>query len=106
MPRHYLVVSYEAGRLSEEDFRASLNELVVDFAPVHIAARTGDLQMMESLVDKGALLDITDLYGGTALMLAASNGHRQVVSYLLGKGANVVFKDRNGKTALDQAGER
>ncbi len=52
------------------------------------AARRGDLEAVERLLDGGAEVDSTDRYGSTALAAAAVNGQREVVRLLLERGAD------------------
>ena len=46
---------------------------------LHIAAALGDEEMVERLLDSGAMVDMQDSEGETALANAASAGHEKVV---------------------------
>lgn len=62
-------------------------------APIHYAAREGDLDLLQELCDKGA--DINVLSGGsnwTAIMLAGHYGRKDIVDFLIKKGADLTFK--------------
>ncbi|KAK4160737.1 hypothetical protein QBC43DRAFT_112060 [Cladorrhinum sp. PSN259] len=51
-------------------------------APIHIAAGTGDVEMVELLLEFGADKDKKDGYGRTAMDLAKAKGERAVVNVL------------------------
>ncbi len=51
-------------------------------APLHDAARQGDLEALRRLVTEGADAALQDQHGFTALDLAAQNGHRDIVEFL------------------------
>jgi ankyrin repeat protein len=90
----------------------SLSELVLpneainarddrDQTPLHYAAREGELQVVEWLIEKEAEVDAKDSQDGrTPLSCAAGNGHLEVVKSLLDKGAEVDSKDNWGRTPL------
>ena len=56
------------------------------------AASSGNLNMVQCLVENGANLDIQNEYGWTALMRATMENHIDIVRYLLDKGADVNMK--------------
>lgn len=51
-------------------------------APLHDAARRGDLEALHRLITEGADAALQDEHGFTALDLAAQNGHRNIVEFL------------------------
>ncbi len=57
---------------------------------------------VQLLCDEGAVLDVVDLDGNTAILHAAKNKHIEIISYLLGKGArsDVHNKDGDSLTSL------
>jgi ankyrin repeat protein len=61
------------------------------------------VDLVASLLSRGARLDPADNRGRTALMIAAEQGHAGVVEVLLKAGANAKLRDREGKGALDLA---
>ena len=68
------------------------------------AAYYGHLDIVKTLVERKALVDLTDIHQWrTPLMNAASNGHLDVVAYLIDQGADLNLKALNGWTALDFA---
>jgi len=69
------------------------------------AAGSGDVSSVQTLLNKGANIELKNEYGYTALMYAAYYGHADVVRFLLNKGADVNAKDTYGRTALSLAGK-
>ena len=57
--------------------------------PLHLAARSGQNEIVIELIKKGEKVDVKDQLGFTALHLATMNGHDKVVKTLLESGANV-----------------
>ncbi len=71
-----------------------------------IAAPQGNIDIVNSLIEKGANLDLKNNDGNTALMFVASNGNFDrginainIVKALIEKGANLDLKNNNGETA-------
>ena len=66
-----------------------------------IVARTaGGPELVQQLLDGGALVDEKDEEGGTALMEVSFQGNTKVAKLLLDHGASVDEKDENENTAL------
>ncbi len=59
--------------------------------------------LAEVLLQKGSLINETDMKGKTPLMYAAEAGNEKMVKILLDKGANRTAKSQEDKTALDYA---
>lgn len=76
------------------------------FTALMYASQRGHIEVVESLVNRGADIEATDNNKGTALMHASHWGHSKVVKYLVSKGANIEAKDENGQTALLHASFR
>lgn len=84
--------------------------------PVHEIAFSGELAVLDYLLNRGAQLDAKNLDGVTPLMLAVirsrkrngelSQRHVEAVKTFLAKGANPGSKNEAGKTAMDFAKER
>ncbi|XP_043920525.1 ankyrin repeat and SAM domain-containing protein 6 [Protopterus annectens] len=71
-------------------------------SPLMIAAVTGQLELVQLLVNRNADIDKQDsVHGWTALMQATYHGNKEVVKYLLHQGANVNLRAKNGYTAFD-----
>lgn len=65
-----------------------------------LAAYTGDVQRIETLLADGAPVDVRDSTGLTPLMAAAYAGHDEAVQALLSGGASVDATNEDGQTAL------
>jgi hypothetical protein len=82
-------------------------------APLHPAARNGNLQIVRYLLDHGAEVNLKarpyhfgNVEDYTALHLAALMGHSQVVQLLLARGADPGIKTREGDRASTLAGNK
>lgn len=69
------------------------------------AARRGELDALESLLEKGGNMNFCDQYGLTALHVAAIKGNKDVVMMLVEFGASVEWQDAEGHTPLHLAVE-
>src|SRR5208282_1821095 len=70
-----------------------------DGAALIKAAETGDLQLVQGLLDKGADVNTRTAIGYTALIEAVQNGKRDVAELLVTRGADVNAIGKNGNTA-------
>ncbi|MEZ5330783.1 MAG: ankyrin repeat domain-containing protein [Thermoanaerobaculia bacterium] len=78
-------------------------------APLHEAARAGDLVALDRLLDEGAAVDVENRIGYTPLMEAAREGHEEAVVRLLAAGADPLHRGNAlgmGMTALHLAADR
>ena len=60
-----------------------------DYEPLHLAALSGQNEIVIELLKKGEKVNMKDQFGYTALHFATMNGHDKVVKTLLESGANV-----------------
>ena len=70
-------------------------------APMHLAARQGEIESVKALLEAGA--DINQRGAGdpvTPMLIATMNGHFDLAKYLLDKGANPNIAQSNGVTPL------
>ncbi len=85
-----------------EDGGEFLERSVEDTA-LQLAARLGNIEIIQILLETGANVDAPpQRYGGTALQYAASRGHTEIVQLLLDAGAAVEV-ERGRMTALQRA---
>ncbi|BCS21467.1 uncharacterized protein APUU_21899S [Aspergillus puulaauensis] len=67
------------------------------------AANAGSVEIVRLLLDRGADIGVTDVYGQTPLHHAACQGHEAVVALLLQRGANPNSEDRQGRSSIIMA---
>ena len=72
-------------------------------APLRVAAKGGNLPLVELLLEFDAEIDGTDDFKRTALHRAADGGKLETVRVLVEAGADLEIKDFLGKTPLDLA---
>lgn len=71
---------------------------------IHQAAVTGNEKLVRLLLSqKNILINESDSYGKTPLMIAVQNGHSDVVNMLIKAGADPNFKNDKGQTATSFA---
>jgi ankyrin repeat protein len=68
-----------------------------------VAARQGNRDVVELLLDRQADINAQTVYGETALTCTAAYGHRDVVELLVRRGADTNAQNRMGRTAEDVA---
>ncbi|KAF3007124.1 hypothetical protein E8E14_009391 [Neopestalotiopsis sp. 37M] len=71
-------------------------------APIHCAAKNGNLQAMRFLVESGANIDIQDASGKTPLLWSVISKDQDTVKYLW-ENSNTKLRDGEGRTALHLA---
>ena len=72
--------------------------------PLHLAIFTGDLTIVQILLDAGASLHLrTEKYGYDPLDIAVMTGQAEVLQLLLDSGANAAAAAPDGSTALHRA---
>lgn len=64
---------------------------------LHTAAKDGDVESVEKLLESGASIYLEDLYGHLPIHVASSNGHAKIIQLLLNKDCDV---DRMSATKL------
>ncbi|XP_031400492.1 26S proteasome non-ATPase regulatory subunit 10 [Punica granatum] len=72
------------------------------WAPLHSAASIGNPQILETLLNNGADINVQNDGGRTALHYAASKGWRKI-AVLISHGAKINMKDKYGCTPLHRA---
>ena len=86
------------GRVAYSDSNSTAFQLGA--TPMHIAAYTGQVQLVQQLLAAGAAVDLVDGQGGTALFWACFSGHVKVVGLLLARGAAVGSAGPGGLSPL------
>ena len=76
------------------------------WAPMHIAASHGNIDIVRYLTTQGCHIDIKRKDQWTPLHCACKNGHYRVVEYLLTKGADVNAVQNEGLTPLYIASQK
>ncbi len=73
--------------------------------PLMLAAKIGELSIVERIIQAGAQVDNGALNSErrTPLMVAITSNHDDVVAMMLSRGASVTRKDYRGLTAMDHA---
>lgn len=81
---------------------ADINQvgLYRDGSALHLAARSGQQEIAQLLIDSGATVDIRDLSDYTPLHNAAWNGNLDIVKLLLNSGADITARNYSGLTPL------
>ena len=70
------------------------------------ASGNGHIEIVKTILDHNANVDIQNDLGETALTFASFNGHIDCVRLLLENGANATLKNKDGKTANDLAQQK
>ena len=72
---------------------------------LHAAAKSGDIEIIQSLLSQGFQVDSRDREGVTPLMCTASNNHQVAFQMLIQNGANPALNSNNGSSLLHFAAE-
>ncbi|MEE3373311.1 MAG: ankyrin repeat domain-containing protein [Planctomycetota bacterium] len=72
-------------------------------SPLHLAAISNQLEMLDLLITNGATVDLraSNETGASPLMWAAAAGQLESATRLIAAGADVNYVDNNGATAID-----
>ena len=71
-----------------------------------LAARSGELEIVQALIDAGVDVNHQNIYGNTALIESAKRGHLETVRALIGAGADVHHQNLFRDTALILAADK
>lgn len=75
-------------------------------SPLHIACRSGGLQVVEELINWGAAISMADMAGWTPLHIASFYQRSLICHLLLKKGADPYVLNRAGETSWDLVKEK
>ncbi|XP_071851375.1 uncharacterized protein [Apostichopus japonicus] len=75
-------------------------------APIHVASRHGQVEVVVSLLDNGVDINARGQAGATPLHVSASAGQLLIAHTLLDRGADVTLVDDRGNTPMDLANNR
>jgi uncharacterized protein len=100
--KHFETAHALAAAGAEVD-RASQNPLQV--APLHSAVASGNIALLNLLLDRGASPDPVESSGLTPLHSAAAHGNQEMVNRLLAAGADPRRKTKDGKTPAELAAQ-
>ncbi len=75
-------------------------------SPLHVACRSGSLQVVEELINSGATVNMADMAGWTSLHVAAFHQRPLICHLLLKKGADPYLMTRQGETSWDMVREK
>jgi ankyrin repeat protein len=70
-------------------------------APIHIAARSGDIKVLSYLISHNAFANLKTNQGVTSILYAIKAKSFDSLDLLLSKGAILDIKNKNADTALD-----
>ncbi|KAG6533744.1 hypothetical protein ZIOFF_007619 [Zingiber officinale] len=93
----------EKAILQENEFSNVKKISTVKWNIFHSFALSGQMPLMDRLIEQGTEIDCLDKGGFTALHKAVIGKKEAVISHLLRKGANPHVRDRNGATPLHYA---
>jgi len=74
-------------------------------APIHAVAKSGSLEVLQLLLNKGVNVNAVTRAAVSPLMVATTMGHRKIVQRLLREFSDTELSNRQGKTALAMAAE-
>ena len=85
----------ETAALSEADYIIANHEDDAKEAPLHVASRCGNLEIVELLVKHGANISAVDAKGRTCLHCAVQSGHNSCLRFLLQTGCQEIIEERD-----------
>ncbi|KAH7414981.1 hypothetical protein KP509_14G021900 [Ceratopteris richardii] len=74
-----------------------------DFQEIHFAARKGNCELLDHLLEHGHSVNSLDKYGSTPLMITVREGYPDACKLLLTRGADCHISNTAGETALSLA---
>ena len=78
-----------------------VNKIIVNgYSPFTLAAKRGNVGILQQLASRGAQVSKENFFGETGLMLASEGGHLEAVKYLIDAGAQLNAVDSFGSSPL------
>uniref|UniRef100_A0A2N9GW64 Uncharacterized protein n=1 Tax=Fagus sylvatica TaxID=28930 RepID=A0A2N9GW64_FAGSY len=94
----------EERAILQQNVKPNLGKIsTAKWSPLHTLALSGQIPLMDNLLENGLDIDTVDQDGLTALHKAIIGKKEAVISHLLRKGANPHVKDRDGASPLHYA---
>ena len=84
-------------------FALSIVTFTAQAEPIHDAARSGDVQALDQLLDQGISIEAANASMETPLIVAALAGNHVIVRMLVQRGADVHARNDRGMTPLHAA---
>lgn len=82
-------------------------QMKMDTTPFHMAANShNSINALKILIENGAMINLTDKRGMTALMYASDNDDITEVILFINNGADITIKDKCGMNAFMYASAR
>jgi ankyrin repeat protein len=69
-----------------------------NYTALHVACQKGHLLTVQTLVEKGANINETNIHQTNAILYSAYSNHTEVVKYLINIGVNVNYEDSYGNS--------
>jgi ankyrin repeat protein len=92
----YPMVEYLLDKGFDIEFKSKFSK----YTPVMTAASLGSHKILSLLIERGANIHATDIFGRNALLFAASCGYIANTTLLLEKGSSLTATDQDGNTPL------
>lgn len=100
------IASQDVAKVREQlDKKLNLEMAISGNTPMMLAARTGNTEIIQLLLQAGAAVDhaLANTERRTPLMVAISGSKAEAISLLLAEGASIERRDYSGKSAMDYA---
>lgn len=98
-----LLASRPGSLASKANIASASNKRMEEIPDLASAVKSGKIENVKLLIEKGADINSKNNDGVTPLMSAAKEGRTEMVQFMIGKGAELNAKDADGWTALTYA---
>ncbi len=97
---HFDILNYFIDVMGEDVLDQKYKKLPKRFLN---AVVSGNLEMVQAMIESGIDVNASDTKGVTPLMAASFKGHEKLVQYFIDYGADLTQKSKEGLTAMDYA---